>query len=245
MTASLTHVTPALCLIHRLTSASVQVASVRWKRREPLRKHIWQPQAPSKLFKIPEKVYLPRDEQRQMDHLRFNYESDMISISAYCREQYYLPSREVGGLTPEQVQAEEEQHKRRLEENEEENKRIAAERQKRLADQKLKRQQELVQKEMEHKQQQELKRIEAERLISREIERSATFITKDNLLSAIEDALLHPVTYDFAIDKNGNVITDGKIHVQAFTPSAVPESSLNSATMIDATGLKLTPTKLY
>lgn len=246
MTASLAaRLSPHLHLVHRLTSASIHMTSVRWKRREPIRKHIWLPQAPSKLFKIPEKVYLPRDEQQQMDHLRFNYDADMLSISSYCREHFYLPSREAGGLTAEQVQAEEEQHKRRLLENENENRRIAAERQKRVTEQKQKLQQELVQQEMEHKRQQEQNRIQAEQVIRSEIERSATFITKENLLSAIEDALLHSVSYDFAIDRNGNVITDGTIHVMAFTPSAVPQSSDNSKTMMDATGSKLATTKLY
>lgn len=232
-------------LIHRLTAVSMHTTSVRWKRREPLRKQVWLPRAPSKLFDIKEKVYLPRDEQQQMDHMRFNYESDLLSIRMYCRTHYYLPTREAGGLTPEQVQAEEEQHQRRLEENEIENKRIAAEREKRLADQRLKRHQELVQQEIDHKQQQEIKRAEAEQLIDREVERSASFITKDNLLSAIQDALQNPISYDFAIDKYGNVVTDGKIHVQAFTPSAVPESSINATTMIDATGFKFKATKLY
>lgn len=237
----------ALCPVLRLSRCInyPSVQSVRWKRREPLRKHIWLPQAPSKLFRIPERVTLPRDEQQQMDHLRFNYESDMLSLHFYCRDQYYLPSRSAGGLTPEQVRAEEEQHNRRLAENQEENKRMAADRATRKAAAKEKQLQELMNQEQEQKRDQEQKRQEAEQLVRREIERSATFITKDNLLSAITDALAHPVSYDFAIDKSGNVVTDGKIHVQAFSPSATPETSDNSKSMIDANAIRLTATRVY
>lgn len=190
-------------------------------------------------------MIVPRDEQQQMDHMRFNYESDLLSLHLYCQEQYYKPSRSAGGLTPEQVRAEEDQHNRRLAENEEENKRLAAERAARKAAEKQKLLQNLMDQEQQQKRDQEQKRQEAEQLISREIERSATFITRDNLLSAITDALAHPISYDFAIDKNGNVITDGKIHVQAFSPSATPESSDNSKTMIDGEGIRLTPVRIY
>ena len=202
--------------------------------------------APSKLFIIPEKVYLPRDEQRQVDHWKFNYESDMLSIAAYCREHYYLPSRSAGGLTPEQVAAEEVQHRRRLEENNEENKRIAALREERKAAEKQRIRQDLVKQVEQQKREEELRRIENERLVQQEVLRSSFFITKETLLSAIDDALSHPITYDFAIDKYGNLVTENnKIHVQAFRASDVPDVCENSKTMIDATNVKLKATKIY
>ena len=232
-------------LAFRCLMPCLHTTSVRWKRREPLRKHIWQPQAPSKLFRIPEKKYLPRDEQQQLDLLRWNFEADLLSIKTYCRKHFYLPSREAGGLTPEQVKAEEEQHLRRLQENARENQRTAAARAQRESRQRQARLEELTQREQLRQKQDEDQRREANELVSREVKRSASFITKENLLSAIEDALRHPVSYDFAIDRSGNVVTDGKIHVQAFTPSALPETLDNASTMVDDVGTRLTATKLY
>lgn len=183
--------------------------------------------APSKVFNIKEKVYLPRDEQDQVDHLNFDYQSQVMSISQYCKDNFYLPSRFAGGLSAEQVKAIEEEDERLLRENEEENKRMAAQRSVRETEERKTREEEYLQEQLAVEKKEKEIRMKAEAVIVKEMERCKTFITKERLLEAIEDALANPVSYDFAIDKRGNVYTDGKIHPNAFSPSAVPDNSTN------------------
>lgn len=202
------------------------------------------PRAPSKVFIIKEKVYLPREEQDQVDLLNWTYESELLSIRRYCRDMYYLPSRTAGGLTQEEVEAQEAEHIRLLSLNDEENRRVAMEREKR-------RTQERKELELKYKaefeKQQQLEatlREQAEKMVQVEVERSKTYITKDNLLDAIEQALANPLHYDFAIDKSGRVVTDGKIHPQAFNAGSVPETS--ECVMLEEKGdIRLKAKKLW
>lgn len=64
-----------------------------------------------------------------------------------------------------------------------------------------------------------------DRLVSQEIERSKTYITRDNIDAKIDETLTHQTNYDYAIDVNGRIMFDGSLHPYALRPKAVPETS--------------------
>ena len=144
----------------------------------------------------------------------------------------------------EQVQQIEDEHQRLLRENEEENQRVAEDRKQRNIVLKKQQADDLLQKQLEKDDKNEEIRKIAEQMVQKEIERSKTYITRDNLDAVIEEALSTPVSYEFAIDKKGNVLTEGKIHPNAFTPSATPDTSDN--VMLDDKGdLKFKANRIY
>ena len=106
------------------------------------------------------------------------------------------------------------------------------------------REEQLLKQHLEVQERNESIRRQAEEIAQKEVERSKTFITKEKLLGAIEEALGNPVSYEFAIDKRGNVITDGKIHPYAFTPNDIPDTSEN--VMLDDKGdIKFKANRIY
>lgn len=235
-----------LPLLQRIIQVQSSLGSVRFKRREPKRKPIWLPRAPSKLFVIPERIVYPKDEEEQIEHLHFQYQSELLSIRDYCRDHYYLPSKTAGGLSTEQVQEEEEEHARLLRENKEENQRMARMRSERLANEQKMFESDVIKAEDERKDFLALLESEARKTLDAELKRSATYITKETLNAAIEEALAYPVHYDFAITKDGSIVTDGNIHVNALIPTAIPNSSSNvEHGMIEPGNVKLRPRRMY
>lgn len=236
----------SLSLLNRIVQVNSSIGSVRFKRREPKRKPIWLPKAPSKLFVIPEKVVYPKDEEEQLEHLHFFYQSELLSIRDYCRDNFYLPSKTAGGLSTEQVQDEEHEHMRLLKENEEENGRVAKLRQERLVKEQKILESDLLKAEEERSQFLKSLHSESEMRLEAEINRSRTYITIDSLDKCIEEALAHPVHYDFAITKDGALVTDGKIHVNALVPTAIPNtSSVSDQGMIEPGTIRLKPRRLF
>lgn len=225
------------------------VVQVRFKRREPVRKPIWMPQAPSKLFKIPPKPERSREEQELLDQLEFNYNAAFTSIVNQCRKQFFLPTlassteSERAKLQLEQA----EEFKVLIRENEAENRRMAADREARRAKELSEWHSYLKQRQIEEAVEKEAIVEKAKQAVEVEIVRSKTFITKDKLLEAIEEALLHPVHYEFAVDWGGRVYTDGTIHPNALKPAAVPEtSSHRDLTMQELpSNMRLKAHKLY
>lgn len=235
-----------LPLLQRIIQVQSSIGSVRFKRREPKRKPIWLPRAPSKLFVVPERPVYTEDEEEQIEHLHFQYQSELLSIRDYCRDHFYLPSKTAGGLSAEQVQEEEEEHARLLRENEEENQRVALVRSQRLAKEQKMFESDVLKAEEERKEFLESLESEARRTLDAELIRSKTYITKETLNPAIEEALAHPVHYDFAITKDGSIVTDGHIHVNALVPTAIPNSSsVIDHGMIEPGNVKLKPRRLY
>ncbi|OTF80277.1 hypothetical protein BLA29_008522 [Euroglyphus maynei] len=194
------------------------------KRKEPFRKPIWQPMAPSKLYRIRKKEELSDQERQQREHLDYTYNVNMESIKQFLHREFYLPTvnSEQGG-TNEFIN--EEELEKAMIENDHENQRIA-----KMRDERLKLfQQELeaklmamkIQKEEENRQIGE----QFDRLVSQEIERSKTYITRDNIDAKIDETLTHQTNYDYAIDVNGRIMFDGSLHPYALRPKAVPETS--------------------
>ncbi|RWS06913.1 hypothetical protein B4U79_12610 [Dinothrombium tinctorium] len=210
----------------RLSERCVQYLIAKRNRRPfPARKKIWQPTAPSKLFIIREKPVIPEDEQKQIDFLEERHEMFMKSIKTYFEREFYLPVITHKGFSEEQMKEEREEQRQLLLENEKENARVAA-----LREEQMKLEMEMAkesllekQRELEREQQEEI--LAATELAAKEINRSETFITKANLEAAIENALLHPVHYEYAVDLHGNVIFEDYLHPYALKPTAVPETS--------------------
>jgi len=190
--------------------------------------------APSKLFRIKEQPVVPRDERDQANHLDWLYNTKSRSIQAYFREKFYVPSLTAGGMSVEQVDDEMNDHIRLLAENDEENKRVASQRKERLTIENELIKNDLLEADLTAKMAAEEKLDEAKAIVDAEVRRSATFITMDTLEKAIEEALQNPVNYEFAIDKKGQIVNDGKVHPYAYNPSAIPETSSNTAELATA-----------
>lgn len=224
MMATLARTTSDVLKINRISCLVTQ--QVRFKRREPLRKAIWLPMAPSKLFKITPLPKISPEERELTEKLTFDYEAALCSIREHCRQNFYLPATktEDGSKTELELKAEEE-FKRALKRNDEENKRIAALRVKRREEEWNEFKSYLLELEAEHNLKQSQLDAEARANVEIETRRSASFISKDKLAEAIEEALLNPVHYEWAVDRQGKVYYDGAIHPNAFTPTAVPDTS--------------------
>ena len=235
---------PVLNKIHYPT-----VIQIRHKRREPVRKPIWLPQAPSKLFKIPKKPELSEEEVEMLQQLEFKYQVAFSSLANQCRQQFFLPtlSSSKESIESQLEKKRNEEFKILISENNEENARVAADREVRRAKELAEWQAYLKQRQLEEAAKNEKLHEKAQKDIETELKRCETFITREKLVEAIEEALLHPVHYDFAVDRGGKVYSDGKIHPNAFTPSAVPEtSSHRDSTMQELpSNLRLKAHKLY
>lgn len=171
---------------------------------------------------------MPNDERDQQAHLQWIYDTQYRSIQRYFSEKFYIPSLTAGGMSTEQVDAEWSEHLRLLQENDDENKRMAEVRKERLSHEQELREADFMNTQIEEeaitKQQQDA----AKAVVKAEIKRQPTFITKETLDAAILEALANPVGYDFAIDKQGKVYFDKALHPYALEPSAIPETSSNT-----------------
>lgn len=202
--------------------------NLRYKRKEPFRKPVWQTIAPSKLYRIKKRDELSAEEQAQRDHLNNTYSVNMKSIRKFLNEEFYLPTLEAGGRSHDDVLIEGKEQQQLIEENKLENERIAALREERIRLFRLDKDAKLLAQQLQNEETNKRLGEEFDLMVKREIERSKTFITKENLDSKIEELLTNQTSYDFAIDHSGKVIFSGSLHPYALTPKAVPEISSNT-----------------
>lgn len=132
--------------------------------------------------------------------------TQLRSVRQYLREenQRIAETSSAGHfvLTAEQEEAE---FQRCLQENEKWNQEIAVIREKRLAKERQEKE-EYVKERLRMAREREEERMEKiEALVKKEKESSKTFITRENLETAIEQALANPVDYNFSIDLHGNI----------------------------------------
>lgn len=203
--------------------------NLRHKRKEPFRKPIWQPTAPSKLYRIKKPEQFTAEEQAQRDHLTETYTINMKSIKQFLNKEFYLPTLEAGGLAHEDVVKEEDEQKQLIAENNRENETVAKMREERLKEFSADKEAQLIAKKIQIDEENKRLGEELDVVVRREIERSKTYVTKDNLDAYIEEVLTHQTDYDFAIDTNGKIVFSGSLHPYALTPKAVPETSSNTA----------------
>lgn len=123
--------TAASCIGHRLQCATQQIEARRWRY---IRKPIYLPTGPTKLFVIKQKPPMLPNEERTRVTLDNIWATRMASITQYFYKEFYEPTTFLKGFSAEQVEAEIEEHKKLLEENESFNKEVAAKRQQRYVE---------------------------------------------------------------------------------------------------------------
>ncbi|XP_058976244.1 small ribosomal subunit protein mS26-like [Musca domestica] len=185
----------------KVGSSGFSLEFVRWRRKPR-----WLPTAKSKLFRVPERKQQSPEEKAELLRLHNNYKTQLRSVRQYLREENQriaeTSSADHFVLTPEQEEAE---FQRCLQENEKWNREVAALREQRLAREHQEKQQ-YVQERLrlaEEREEERMEKIEA--LVRKEKELSKTFITRENLDAAIEQALANPIDYNFSIDLQGNL----------------------------------------
>lgn len=200
--------------------------NLRYRRKEPFRKPIWTTMAPSKLFRIRKRPELSEKEMKQRQHLEYTYEINMKSINEYLRKTFYEPTlKEDSENISENMDQEIAELEKAIEENNKINKKIAAMRDERMEILKTELAAKFAMQKIKDEEENRRLGEEFDRKVEREIERSKTYITMDNIDEKIEEALTHQTNYDYAIDVNGKIIFDGFLHPYAFKAKAVPETS--------------------
>ncbi|XP_017058985.1 probable 28S ribosomal protein S26, mitochondrial [Drosophila ficusphila] len=174
---------------------------VRWRRKPR-----WLPVAKSKLFRVPERKKQTEEERTELMRLHNHYKTQLRSVRQFLREEVVRHEETSTAdhivLTPEQEEAE---FQKCLDVNAAWNAAIAKERDQRLAKEREEKVA-YVQERLEARQvREEERREKANQRVLLEIERSKTYITKENLDAAIEAALANPVDHNFAIDLAGNL----------------------------------------
>ncbi|XP_053659524.1 probable 28S ribosomal protein S26, mitochondrial [Anopheles marshallii] len=192
--------------------ALLQYTSVRFRRKPR-----WLGTAKSKLFRVPERKKQIEEEIEELKRLHNNYRTQMKAVRNFLRDEveaYKLVSR--AGLvlqTPEQEEAEWQEALRR---NDEWNQQTAAKREERLAVERAARKEYILERIVLKEQREINKKEQVEAKVRMEKELSKTFITRENIDKAIELALVQPTTFNFALDRDGN------LHRVADTPPNDP-----------------------
>nr|XP_016937603.1 probable 28S ribosomal protein S26, mitochondrial [Drosophila suzukii] len=189
---------------------------VRWRRKPR-----WLPVAKSKMFRVPERKKQTEEERTELMRLHNQYKTQLRSVRQFLREENVrideTSTVDHIVLTPEQEEAE---FQKCIEANAAWNAAIAKERDQRLAKEREEKVA-YVQERLEARQVREEERKEqANQRVLLEIERSKTYITRENLVAAIETALANPVDHNYAIDLAGNLY-QGRSTTQL--PDASPE----------------------
>jgi len=210
-----------------ISKTTIQVEARRWRC---VRKPIWLPVGPTKLYRIPQHPPKLPNEARTRVALDNIYTTRIYSIKQYFYKEFYEPTTIARGFSQEQVDAEEEEQKRLLEENEILNQQIAATRIQRHEEELQELEQQLMERHIQLEEDLKQRVTQIDEDVRREKERSKTYITLETLESAIVEALENPVSYEYAIDIKGNILCDangGKLHPYALRPSAIPDTSSN------------------
>ncbi|XP_003704767.1 mitochondrial ribosomal protein S26 [Megachile rotundata] len=195
-----------------LTFNGTQIQSVRWKR-----KPIWLPTAKSKLFRVPQKKHLPEDEMRELKRLFNNYRTQCNSLLKYFHIKYR------DSIQCLDTQVIENNIKKDFEMssyiNDRWNEHVAALREQRLAKERKQRKEEIREK-VKAKEERELKLQELiDTQVKKAKEEAPTFITRENIDEAIENALKTIVDHNAALDPKG------RFHKN------IPENSVSSNVM--------------
>ncbi|XP_011187681.1 probable 28S ribosomal protein S26, mitochondrial [Zeugodacus cucurbitae] len=185
----------------KTTGSAFALEFVRWRRKPR-----WLPVAKSKLYRVPERKEQNADEKAELMRLHNNYKLQMRSIRQYLREEVLrlnvTTTADHFVLTPEQEEAE---FERCMQENAAWNQTIAGEREARLLKEREQKAVEIRERLEAARVREEERMEQIEELVRREKELAKTFITRENLETAIEQALANPVDYNFSIDLKGNI----------------------------------------
>ncbi|KAJ8686318.1 hypothetical protein QAD02_022112 [Eretmocerus hayati] len=179
----------------------IQHQSLRWKR-----KPIWLPTAKTKVFRVPVRPKLPVDEALEIQRLYNNYRTYMKSLRHYF---YELAKQQEIQLDESVLEKEEkDDFIRCFEINKSWNEKIAAER---IVYQEKQREEQIA-KIAENIQLKKKKDEEKRAMVDAKVREakliSSTFITRENIDQAIEDALANVVSYNKALTPDGQWYTD-------------------------------------
>jgi len=191
-----------------IRSNIVVYTQLRWKK-EPKRKPRYLPMAQSKVFVIPEKMYVPPDEQQLADDLKEEYYRHLNSLRKQFQDEIkQLPSKEEIILA--MKKEEKEEFKLLLEENKKENERIKKIREETLEKEFQENQIQLLQMEEERLQILQEAKQRVEEIVKAEKEKSKGYITLENIDQAIENAIDNPININFTLNLDGTVNWEGK-----------------------------------
>ncbi|XP_055642688.1 probable 28S ribosomal protein S26, mitochondrial [Toxorhynchites rutilus septentrionalis] len=185
----------------------LQYTTVRYRRKPR-----WLGTAKSKLFRVPERKQQLEEEVAELKRLHNNYHTQMKAVRSFLInevEAFKLVSRAGMVIQTQEEEAAEWEEIQRI--NDDWNKQIAAIRDERLANEREHRNNYILER-LAAKEQRDLDRLKLiEDRVRYEQEQAVNFITKENIDKAIEKALVQPISYNFAIDSNGNIHRSEKI----------------------------------
>ncbi|XP_015523757.2 probable 28S ribosomal protein S26, mitochondrial [Neodiprion lecontei] len=187
---------------------TVCVQCVRWKR-----KPLWLGTAKSKLFRIPERPKIPKDETIELLRLHNNYRTLVRSIRHHITEAVIGSQARVD--TELRAKQEEEDFVRCVALNNEWNESKAKARDERLAKAREVRREEILRKIIAQEQLAAKQLENIEKTVKRVKEEAITFITEKNIDQAIEDALNNPVDHNWALDLEGTIHRGKYVQPQA------------------------------
>uniref|UniRef100_A0A182MQC8 Small ribosomal subunit protein mS26 n=1 Tax=Anopheles culicifacies TaxID=139723 RepID=A0A182MQC8_9DIPT len=181
--------------------ALLQYTTVRFRRKPR-----WLGTAKSKLFRVPERKKQIEEEIEELKRLHNNYRTQMKAVRNFLRDEveaYKLVSR--AGLVLQTPEEEEAEWQEALRKNDEWNQQTAAKREERLAAERTARKEYILERLVLKEQREIDKKEQVEEKVRIEKEQSKTFITRENIDKAIELALVQPTTFNFALDRDGNL----------------------------------------
>lgn len=216
----------------------------RYKRYLSQPKPLWKPVSVQRLFNVPQKKKLSDEDTELLQQEEAAYLDQFRSIKQYFHQEFTIPVLQ-GGSNIELKEVQEE-HRRLIEENNRENERVAKLREKRLLKERKAEELEDLKKNLIENEKYQVKKERAIQRILEEKKRYPTYITKESLKDAIERAIDHPTSYEFAIDLNGTLAFDRKLHPNALEPSAIPDTSdVTEGYTSEYTHVQLNAKKLY
>ncbi|XP_052865819.1 probable 28S ribosomal protein S26, mitochondrial [Anopheles cruzii] len=185
--------------------ALLQYTSVRFRRKPR-----WLGTAKSKLFRVPERKKQIAEEVEELKRLYNTYRTQMKAVRSFLRDEVEaskLVSR--AGMVLQTPEEEEAEWQEALQRNDEWNRQTAAVRDDRLAAERAARKEYILERLVAKEHREADKREKVEQLVRAEKEQSKTFITRENIDKAIELALVQPTSYNFALDRDGNIHRHG------------------------------------
>ncbi|XP_022647491.1 probable 28S ribosomal protein S26, mitochondrial isoform X1 [Varroa jacobsoni] len=198
-------VTPAIEGLSLKAGLLSSVTQVRYKRIK-LRKPAWMPRAPSKLYTIFKHPKVSEEEKAQYWALYVRYETEIRSIQAFFATEQARLEHEKSKFSQLSIQ-DEEDFQARLKANEEENKRVATERERRHREDFLQRMAVKMKRIEQIKEQEKLEEGIARQQLKEEME-NMNYITYGTLDEAIKKAYYEPVSYNFAVTLSGKKIPE-------------------------------------
>jgi len=171
------------------------------------RKPRFMPPAKSKMFIIRDKPVIPDEENKELQRLYNNHKTALRSLSKFFINEFAKESA-TGEIVQRRMQLQAEEHERLMEYNRQENTRVAKLREERVAREWAQHEEALLQKAAEFEEQRERDRLIADQIVREAKKVAATSVSYEHLDAAIEKALESVVTYNFAVDLEGNILQE-------------------------------------